>query len=258
MAGDIDPLASFRLDGRVALITGASSGLGARFARVVTAAGARVVLAARRAERLTALADELDGAVAIVCDVTVAADNEQLVRTALERCGRLDILVNNAGITDGTVRAEEESLEQFNRVVAVDMTSVFDLSRLVAPIMMRQGRGSIINIASIHGLCAAAPNSQAGYTAAKAGVINLTRELAVQWARKGVRVNAIAPAYFESEVTAAMFSDERSMAWIRRNTPMGRPGASHELDGALLFLAGDASSYVTGTTLVVDGGWTAR
>jgi NAD(P)-dependent dehydrogenase (short-subunit alcohol dehydrogenase family) len=124
--------------------------------------------------------------------------------------------------------------------------------------MIEQGAGSIINIASIHGLCAGAPNNQAAYTAAKGGVINLTRELAVQWARKGIRVNAIAPAYFETEVTAAMFDDERSMAWIRRNTPMGRPGALHELDGALLYLAGDASSYVTGTTLTVDGGWTAR
>jgi hypothetical protein len=255
---DIDPLTPFRLDGRVALITGASSGFGVRFARVLTAAGARTVLAARRMERLAALADELDGAVAVGCDVTVPSDNERLVRTAVERCGRIDVLVNNAGITDGPALAEEESLEQFNRVVAVDMTAVFHLSRLVAPIMIQQGAGSIINIASIHGLCAGAPNNQAGYTAAKGGVINLTRELAVQWARKGIRVNAIAPAYFETEVTAPMFADERSMAWIRRNTPMGRPGALHELDGALLFLAGDASSYVTGATLAVDGGWTAR
>jgi NAD(P)-dependent dehydrogenase (short-subunit alcohol dehydrogenase family) len=254
----LDPLALFRLDGRVVLITGASSGLGVRFARVLTAAGARTVLAARRIDRLSALADELEGALAVQCDVTVPSENERLVRAAREHRGRIDVLVNNAGITDGPVKAEEESLEQFNRVVAVDMTSVFHLSHLVAPIMIEQGNGSIINIASIHGLCAASPNHQAGYTAAKGGVINMTRELAVQWARKGIRVNAVAPAYFETEVTAAMFSDARSMTWVRRHTPMGRPGEAHELDGALLFLASDASSYVTGTTLTVDGGWTAR
>jgi hypothetical protein len=254
----IDPLRAFRLDGRVALITGASSGFGVRFARVLSAAGARTVLAARRAERLAALADELEGAVAVQCDITVAPDNERLVRTIIEHCGRIDVLVNNAGITDGPVPAEEEPLEEFNRVVAVDLTAAFHLSQLVAPIMIRQGAGSIVNIASVHGLCAGAPNNQAGYTAAKGGLVNLTRELAAQWARKGIRVNAIAPAYFETEVTAAMFADERSMTWIRRNTPMGRPGALHELDGALLFLASDASSYVTGITLPVDGGWTAR
>jgi hypothetical protein len=257
-ANGVDPLTTFRLDGRIALITGASSGLGVRFARVLTAAGARTVLAARRIERLAALAAELKGALAVQCDVTVPPDNERLVRTTLDQCGRIDVLVNNAGITDGPVPAEEEPLEQFNRVVTLDLTAVFHLSQLVAPIMIRQGAGSIINIASIHGLCAGAPNSQAGYAAAKGGVINLTRELAVQWARKGIRVNAIAPAYFATEVTAAMFADERSMTWIRRNTPMGRPGARHELDGALLLLASDASSYVTGITLPVDGGWTAR
>jgi len=257
-AKDIDPFTCFRLDGRVALITGASSGFGVRFAKVLTAAGARTVLAARRMDLLSAVAGELDGALAVQCDVTVPSDNERLVKIAFEQCGRIDVLVNNAGMTDGPVRAEEESLEEFNRVVAVDMTSVFHLSHLVAPIMIERGAGSIINIASIHGLCAAAPNNQAGYTAAKGGVINLTRELAVQWARKGIRVNAIAPAYFETEITAAMFADERSMQWVRRHTPMGRAGKIHELDGALLFLAADASSYVTGAILTVDGGWTAR
>ena len=162
MAKDIDPFTCFRLDGRVALITGASSGFGVRFAKVLTAAGARAVLAARRMELLSAVAGELDGALAVQCDVTVPSDNERLVNTALEKCGRVDVLVNNAGMTDGPVRAEDESLEESNRVVAVDMTSVFHLSHLVAPIMIEQGRGSIINIASIHGLCAAAPNNQAG------------------------------------------------------------------------------------------------
>jgi hypothetical protein len=255
---DLDPLKAFRLDGRVALVTGASSGLGVRFARILAAVGARPVLAARRIDRLESLAAELDGAFAVACDVTVPADNERLIRTVFERCGRIDVLVNNAGITDGPVRAEEEPLDDFNRVVAVNLTAVFQLSQLAARSMLDRGAGSIVNIASIHGLCSGAPNNQAGYAAAKGAVVNLTRELAVQWARQGVRVNSIAPAYFETEVTAAMFTNEKSLAWIQRNTPLGRPGAIHELDGALLYLASDASSYVTGTTLLVDGGWTAR
>jgi NAD(P)-dependent dehydrogenase (short-subunit alcohol dehydrogenase family) len=124
--------------------------------------------------------------------------------------------------------------------------------------MLEQGRGSIVNLASIFGLVASAPVAQASYNASKAAVINLTRELAGQWARRGVRVNALAPGFFASEMTAELWADERSMKWIRRNTPLGRPGEPHELDGALLFLASDASSYVTGHALAVDGGWTSR
>ena len=115
-----------------------------------------------------------------------------------------------------------------------------------------------MNVASVHGLGGSAPNKQAAYVASKGAVVNLTRELGLQWARKGVRVNAIAPGYFASELTAPMLEDERSRRWIERNTPMGRPGAADELDGALLYLASEASRYVTGATLVVDGGWTAR
>jgi NAD(P)-dependent dehydrogenase (short-subunit alcohol dehydrogenase family) len=254
----MDPFQSFRLNGRVALVTGASSGFGARFARVLTAAGARVVIAARRADRIEKLADELDGCVAIPCDLTIPADNERLIETTVDSCGRLDILVNNAGASDGPRDAEAESLEEFTNIVAVNQNAAFHLSRLVAPHMIERGSGTIINVASVHGLCASAPNKQVAYVTSKTGLIGLTRELSVQWARKGIRVNALAPAYFETEITEAMFSNEKSIAWIERNTPLGRPGKIDELDGALLFLASDASSYVTGTTLTVDGGWTAR
>jgi NAD(P)-dependent dehydrogenase (short-subunit alcohol dehydrogenase family) len=124
--------------------------------------------------------------------------------------------------------------------------------------MLDAGGGSIVNVASMLGLVASAPVKQASYCASKGGLVNLTRELAVQWARRGVRVNAIAPGWFRSEMTEAMFGDERSMAFVRRDAPMARPGDEHELDAALLFLASDASSYITGQVLCVDGGWTAR
>ena len=124
--------------------------------------------------------------------------------------------------------------------------------------MIAQGRGSIVNIASMLGLVGSAPIKQASYCASKGAVVNLTRELAAQWARKGVRVNAMAPGWFPSEMTAEMFEDESSMTFVQRNCPMARGGEEHELDGALLFLASDASSYCTGQTLAIDGGWTAR
>lgn len=253
---DLDGL--LRLDRRVAIVTGASGGLGERFARVLHAAGATVIGAARRADRLDALAADLDRFVPVVCDVADDADLTRLVGTALDGHGRVDVLVNNAGIGDATEKAEAEDPALFRRVVEVNLNAVFVLSQQVAVAMIAQGGGSIVNISSVHGLVAAAPNSQAAYVASKTAVVGLTRELACQWATDGVRVNAIAPGYFASEMTDAMFADERSMRWIERNTPMRRPGRADELDGALLYLAGDASTYVTGQVLAVDGGFTAR
>lgn len=252
-----DPLALFRLDGRVAIVTGASSGLGSRFAHVLHAAGAHVVLAARRVDRLEALAEDLPDSLVVGCDVAVDADLERLTAATMERFGHIDILVNNAG-TSTNYAAEDEPIAEFRQIIDVNLNAVFLLSQLVGRQMIEQGHGAIVNIASILGLVASAPIKQASYTASKGAVVNLTRELAAQWARKGVRVNAIAPGWFPSEMTQEMWDDEGSMAFITRNAPMARGGREHELDGALLFLAGDASSYVTGQTLAVDGGWTAR
>ena len=255
----LDPLARFRLDGKIAVLTGASSGLGRRFAHVLHGAGASVVLAARRLDRLEELLAELGGdRVAVVgCDVSMPEQLDGLVGTALDRFGSVDVLVNNAGITF-VGPAQEEGPQHFEDVVRVDLLAPFNLTLKVAGVMMGQPAGGVVGIAaSILGVVGVGQVPQAGYAAAKGGLVNLTRELAAQWARRGIRVNALAPGWFPSEMTTEMFEDERSMKWVAGRTPMGRGGREDELDGALLFLASDASSYVTGQVLAVDGGWTA-
>jgi NAD(P)-dependent dehydrogenase (short-subunit alcohol dehydrogenase family) len=256
-SNDIDPLSLFRLDDQVAVITGASSGLGERFARVLHAAGATVVVAARRIERLEALVEELPGSLAVQADLSLAEDRERLIATAVEQCGTIHVLVNNAGI--GTVvRVEDEELETFRSVMEVNVTAVWHLSKLAAVPMVEQGYGAIVNVASMLGHVGASPIRQANYCASKGAVVNLTRELALQWARKGLHVNALCPGWFESEMTAGMESDEDSQRFIQQNSPIPRMGYAHELDGALLLLASRASTFLTGQSLLVDGGWTAR
>jgi NAD(P)-dependent dehydrogenase (short-subunit alcohol dehydrogenase family) len=229
------------------------------FARALAAAGAAVALAARRAERLEALAAEIEAgggaALAAACDVSREDEIARLAEAVDARFGRVDVLVSNAGFTQ-VIAAEDQAPADWRAQLDVNLTGVFLCAQHFGRRMLAAGGGSIVNVASILGLVGAGQVRQAAYAASKGGVVNLTRELAAQWARRGVRVNALAPGWFPTEMTDEMFGDERSLAWMRSRTPMGRAGALYELAGPLLFLASDASSFVTGQILAVDGGWT--
>lgn len=254
---DFDPIAQFRLDGKIAIVTGASSGLGARFARVLHAAGATVVMTARRLDRLEALSAQLSGSFPVACDVADAAQREKLVANVMDKYGRIDVLINNAGI--GIVTSvERETLEDFESVLQVNTTAVWHLAKLCGQHMVAQGSGSIVNVASVLGLVGSTPIKQVNYVASKHAVIGITKELGLQWARKGVRVNSLCPGWFLTEMTAGMESDEGAKRLITQNSPIPRMGYEHELDGAVLFMASDASTFMTGQEVVVDGGWTAR
>ena len=256
-ATPIDPFAPFRLDEKVVIITGTSSGIGWRFAQVLHAAGAQVVMAARRLDRLEELAAQLPGSLAVQCDASEMSQCDDLVSTTLERFGRIDVLVNNAG-TVALAKPEDETMADWRRVMGINLDAAFYLSQQCAKRHMLPNRaGVIVNVASILGMVSSERLPQASYAASKGALINLTRELACLWARKGIRVNALCPGFFDSELTNELVEDDGGIAWLKRRTPMGRIGNEDELDGALLFLASNASTYVTGTTLAVDGGWTA-
>jgi NAD(P)-dependent dehydrogenase (short-subunit alcohol dehydrogenase family) len=246
----------FDLSGRTAIVTGASGGLGAHFAAVLADAGAHVIASARRADKLTELAATHERIEACACDVTDADSRAALLEAALAHDGRVDILINNAGIGDASP-AETEPLEDFQRMVDVNLVSTFAVAQLVGRQMLEQDTGgTIVNLASMFGLVASAPLNQASYCASKGGVVNLTRQLGAEWARRGVRVNALAPGFFPSDMTTGISEDEKAMKWVRRNAPIGRMGQLRELDGALLLLASDAGAYIVGQTIAVDGGWT--
>jgi NAD(P)-dependent dehydrogenase (short-subunit alcohol dehydrogenase family) len=247
---------------KVVIVTGASSGLGARFVRVLAGAGANVVAAARREERLQGLTAELgdDRVLAVACDVTVAADRERLTEAGFERFGRIDGLVNNAG-TSAAGPALRLDPAVFASVVDTNLNAPFALSALAAVRMRESGDGgAIVNIASAMGMRSVEQLPDAAYVASKAGLIGLTRELASQWGRHGIRVNALAPGFFTSEMTAELATLEGGAypSWLLAQIPLGRAGAEAELDAALLFLLGDGGRYVTGQALTVDGGMTTR
>ena len=245
----------FSLKGRVALVTGASSGLGVQFARALADNGATLALVARRADRLKALKDEIEGkggkAVAIEADVTDRAAMTRAFDAAEKAFGTVTILVNNAGIAHGG-RAIEMPPEEWRKVLSTNLDAVFYWAQEAARRMLAaKMQGSVINIASVLGLAVA--KGAVAYATAKAGVVQVTKALAVELAFKGVRVNAIAPGWFVTEMNDDYLASEAGTA-IKREIPMGRFGNTGDLDGALLLLASDAGSYITGATIVVDGG----
>ena len=252
----------FSLEGRVALVTGASSGLGARFARVLSAAGARVVCAARRAERLEALEAEInaefpDRAWACSLDVTDEAALSPLLEEVTARWGPVDLLVNNAGVAAEPALFQDLPREDWNATLAVNVDAAMRIGQEVANRLIAAGQGgSIINIASVLGLSGG--RRMAEYAVSKGALIQLTRCMAVDLAEHGIRVNAIAPGAFETEMlTGEFFADEEGQELIR-HVAFGRPGQPEELDGVLLLLAGNAASYMSGSVVVVDGGYTAE
>ncbi len=246
----------FSLKGRVALVTGASSGLGQQFARALADNGAAVALVARRADRLSDLQKSIEAAggsaVAIEADVPDRAAMARAFDEAEKAFGTVTILVNNAGIAQSSTRAVEVTPEEWRKVLSVDLDAVFHNAQEAARRMLAAGKpGAIINISSVLGF--GVSKGVAAYATAKAAVIQITKALAVELAFKGVRVNAIAPGWFVTEINDKYLLGEAGAA-LKRNIPMGRFGNDGDLDGALLLLASDAGSYITGATIVVDGG----
>ena len=249
----------FDLSGRVAMITGGSIGLGRQMAQGLAEMSASLVLCARKKERCESAAEELKAlgvaTLALACDVTNPASIQEAVQATVSQFGRIDILVNSAGISWGAP-AEEMSLEQWNRVLATNLTGTFLCSQAVGKVMMGQKRGKIINIASVAGMAGSPPELQAiGYSASKGGVITFTRDLARKWAAHNIHVNAIAPGWFPTHMSGSVI--ERNRENLLKDIPLGRFGSEDDLKGAAVFLASSASDFVTGQVLVVDGGQTA-
>ena len=249
----------FDLTGKTALVTGGSRGLGAEMAEGLAEAGASVFLLARRDQWLAPTIEEFQKSgfrcERTLCDVTDPEQAQQAVDKCIESFGAIDILVNNAGITWGA-RAEEMPIERWRSVIDVNLTGAWLFSQAVGRHMLSRGSGSIITIASISGLKGGSiPEAGlVGYAASKAGVMGMTRELASQWGQNGIRVNAVAPGFFPSRMTEKLLAEHRER--YEAKVPMRRIGNPGELKGVVLFLAAPASSYITGQTIVVDGGVT--
>jgi NAD(P)-dependent dehydrogenase (short-subunit alcohol dehydrogenase family) len=250
----------FDLSGKVAIVTGGGSGIGRQMAEGLAEAGANLVLCARKAERCEQAAAELEQlgvrALGLGCDVRDPEQIGTVVRRTVEELGGVDVLVNNAGTVWGAA-PEDMPLEGWQKVVDVNLTGVFLFAQAAGRVMIERGGGSIVNIASVSGLHGAPPEvvNTIVYHATKGGVIAFTRDLAWKWARHGIRVNAIAPGWFPSDMSK--FVLDRQGDDLARRIPLGRFGGPEDLKGVAVFLASPASAYVTGHTLVVDGGQSA-
>lgn len=245
----------FSISGRTALVTGGARGIGRACAEALAAAGAKLIIADMDEMAGSATARDLDGAF-VKLDVTDKAEVDRIAAGITARHGALDILVNNAGIVQNGP-SESVAVEDWRRVIDVNLHGVFHCAQAFGKEMVMAGKGSIVSISSICGSVTVHPQPQAAYNASKAAVNLLTKSLAVEWAQKGVRVNAVAPGYTATELTLAGRSrPEWYDTWMRM-TPMGRLGEPREVANAVVFLASDAASYITGTVLMVDGGYTA-
>jgi len=259
----------FDLTGKVAVITGGSRGLGLEMAEALGDAGAAIVITARREQWLAPAEEGLRArglrAVALTCDVSNPEQVNSAVRATIEKFGRIDILINNAGISWGEP-AETMPVEKWREVFETNATGTFLMSQAAGNEMLKNGpregghhvqRGSIINIASVAGITGLETNvlDAVGYSASKGAIITLTRDLAVKWAKRGIRVNAIAPGFFDTRLSHALL--EKTLERVQKTTPMGRIGQPGELGGVAVFLASAASSYITGQVIAVDGGLTA-
>jgi gluconate 5-dehydrogenase len=249
----------FDLSGRVAIVTGGSIGLGRQMAQALCEAGAKLVLCARNKDRCDLAAGELQKAgaevVSLACDVKKPVDIQNVVDQTMAHFGRIDILINNAGTSWGAP-VEDMKLEHWNKVMDTNMTGAFLFCQAVGKVMVKQKRGKIINIASVAGLRGSPPDFQAiGYQASKGALIAFTKDLACKWALHNINVNAIAPGWFPTSMSGAVIG--RDPEGLLQRVPLHRFGSEQDLKGAAVFLASAASDYVTGHTLVVDGGQTA-
>lgn len=251
----------FDISGKVAVVTGASSGLGTQFAKLLSSRGAKVIIMARRKERLDDLKAEIEAdggeCVAIKCDVTNEDEIIAAVAEAKAAFGRIDILINNAGVGVGG-KAEEQATELWTKTIDANLTGVYLVAREVGKVMIEQNYGKIVNLGSLHSRLAidANVNGVSAYAASKGGVRMLTKALAAEWAKYNITVNALGPAYFPSEMTADAVATDAFQEFVAMRVPMGRFGRDGELNGAIIYFASDASSYTTGQLLGIDGGWT--
>lgn len=255
-------LEQFRLDGKVAIVTGGAMGLGQAMATALAQAGADIVIADIQEDVAQATATtirETEGvqATSLKVDVTNPDDVQKMVDDVVDEFGKIDILINNAGMTINA-KAEEMTYEQWNKVINLNLNGVFLVAQAVGRQMIKQGHGNIINTSSMSGVIANKPQEQCSYNASKAGVIMLTKSLAMEWSKYNIKVNTIAPGYMKTELTKPFFEKGGAMIddWMGF-TPMGRPGLPEELGGIVVYLASDASSFAQGSVFTIDGGYTA-